>query len=132
MKVMLRMRQVMIAVANDGNRVVQDGEAMRKAMVDKVPSKIDIGPVYNVNPQHRTAYSGQPFCHVFSCFPGTVGLLSPTDALCIRLPEDSTSTHTTLMHAEREELSTCLYLIFLVVWGGWVKHLGPQKEFPAM
>lgn len=39
--------------------VVQDGKAMRKAMVDKVPSKIDIGPVYNVNPQHRTAYSGQ-------------------------------------------------------------------------
>eukprot|EP00884_Botryococcus_braunii_P022253 jgi/Botrbrau1/8711/Bobra.0311s0023.2 len=37
----------------------QDGEGLRRAMVDKAPSKIDIGPVYNVDPQRRNAYSGK-------------------------------------------------------------------------
>lgn len=31
---------------------------LHAALKDRVPSKIDIGPVYNVDPSRRTAYSG--------------------------------------------------------------------------
>ena len=31
---------------------------MRRAMLAKLPAKIDIGPVYNVDPQRRKAYTG--------------------------------------------------------------------------
>ena len=37
---------------------VQDGEELRIAINNKLPAKIDIGPVYNVDPKHRNAYSG--------------------------------------------------------------------------
>lgn len=36
----------------------QDKEEMQRAMQAKLPAKIDIGPVYNVDPQRRKAYSG--------------------------------------------------------------------------
>ncbi len=36
----------------------QDGEELRAAINAKLPAKIDIGPVYNVDPKHRNAYSG--------------------------------------------------------------------------
>jgi hypothetical protein len=31
---------------------------MQRAMQAKLPAKIDIGPVYNVDPQRRKAYTG--------------------------------------------------------------------------
>ncbi len=37
----------------------QDKEELQKAMTNKVPAKIDIGPVYNVDPQRRKAYTGR-------------------------------------------------------------------------
>ncbi len=37
----------------------QDGSEMAAALKDRCPSKIDIGPVYNVDPQRRAAYQGQ-------------------------------------------------------------------------
>lgn len=33
---------------------------MRTAINNKLPAKIDIGPVYNVDPKHRNAYAGKP------------------------------------------------------------------------
>lgn len=36
----------------------QDGSEMAAALKDRCPSKIDIGPVYNVDPQRRAAYQG--------------------------------------------------------------------------
>lgn len=36
----------------------QDKEELRRAMSTKPPAKIDIGPVYNVDPQRRKAYTG--------------------------------------------------------------------------
>lgn len=38
--------------------VLQDREELQRAMANKVPAKIDIGPVYNVDPQRRKAYTG--------------------------------------------------------------------------
>ena len=38
--------------------MTQDKEDMARAMQAKLPAKIDIGPVYNVDPQRRKAYSG--------------------------------------------------------------------------
>ncbi|KAA6424440.1 MAG: DNA primase small subunit-like [Trebouxia sp. A1-2] len=35
-----------------------DGEELRAAINNKLPAKIDIGPVYNVDPKHRNAYAG--------------------------------------------------------------------------
>ncbi|KAL4856707.1 DNA primase small subunit [Chlorella vulgaris] len=42
----------------------KDGLELAAALKDRCPSKIDIGPVYNVEPQRRAAYqgSGQGFC----------------------------------------------------------------------
>ena len=42
---------------------------MRRAMQAKLPAKIDIGPVYNVDPQRRKAYSGASLrcCHPLHC-----------------------------------------------------------------
>ena len=37
---------------------LQDGEELRAAINNKLPAKIDIGPVYNVDPKHRNAYAG--------------------------------------------------------------------------
>ena len=37
---------------------MQDKDELRRAIANKVPAKIDIGPVYNVDPQRRKAYSG--------------------------------------------------------------------------
>ena len=31
-------------------------------MANKVPAKIDIGPMYNVDPQRRKAYTGEGLC----------------------------------------------------------------------
>ena len=39
--------------------LLQDGEEVRTAINNKLPAKIDIGPVYNVDPKHRNAYAGQ-------------------------------------------------------------------------
>jgi len=40
-----------------------NGEDLKKAVKDRCPAKIDIGPVYNVDPQRRGAYAaGQKFC----------------------------------------------------------------------
>lgn len=36
----------------------QDATEMATALKDRCPSKIDIGPVYNVDPQRRAAYQG--------------------------------------------------------------------------
>eukprot|EP00238_Polyblepharides_amylifera_P001550 CAMPEP_0196572328 /NCGR_PEP_ID=MMETSP1081-20130531/2400_1 /TAXON_ID=36882 /ORGANISM="Pyramimonas amylifera, Strain CCMP720" /LENGTH=457 /DNA_ID=CAMNT_0041889611 /DNA_START=32 /DNA_END=1405 /DNA_ORIENTATION=+ len=36
----------------------KDAAELHKALRDKVPEKIDLGPVYNVDPQRRAAYSG--------------------------------------------------------------------------
>ena len=36
----------------------QDAGEMAQALKDRCPSKIDIGPVYNVDPQRRAAYQG--------------------------------------------------------------------------
>lgn len=36
----------------------KDGPELLAALRDRVPSKIDIGPVYNVDPQRRSAYMG--------------------------------------------------------------------------
>ena len=38
---------------------LQDREELQRAMANKVPAKIDIGPVYNVDPQRRKAYTGR-------------------------------------------------------------------------
>ncbi len=38
---------------------LQDKEELQRAMANKVPAKIDIGPVYNVDPQRRKAYTGK-------------------------------------------------------------------------
>lgn len=38
----------------------QDGEELQRAIQLKVPAKIDIGPVYNVDPQRRAAFQGAP------------------------------------------------------------------------
>ena len=38
----------------------QDGKELQAALVSKLPAKIDIGPMYNVDPARRTAYTGQP------------------------------------------------------------------------
>ena len=46
---------------------MQDGEELRSALLRRVPAKIDIGPIYNVDPQRRTAYAGERWlliCHV--------------------------------------------------------------------
>ena len=32
---------------------------MQAAIKDRIPAKIDIGPVYNVDPQRRAAYTGE-------------------------------------------------------------------------
>ena len=40
--------------------LLQDGEELRAAINSKLPAKIDIGPVYNVDPKHRNAYAGLP------------------------------------------------------------------------
>lgn len=37
---------------------LQNGDEMRQAISSKLPAKIDIGPVYNVDPQRRMAYAG--------------------------------------------------------------------------
>ena len=42
------------------NLYVQDKDELQRAMANKVPAKIDIGPVYNVDPQRRKAYTGKP------------------------------------------------------------------------
>lgn len=40
--------------------LLQDGEELRAAINSKLPAKIDIGPVYSVDPKHRNAYAGLP------------------------------------------------------------------------
>lgn len=42
----------------------KDAGEMATALKDRCPSKIDIGPVYNVDPQRRAAYQGQGFSPV--------------------------------------------------------------------
>ena len=41
---------------------LQDKEELQRAMANKVPAKIDIGPIYNVDPQRRKAYTGEELC----------------------------------------------------------------------
>ena len=43
---------------------MQDKEELQRAMANKVPAKIDIGPVYNVDPQRRKAYTGKSPTHI--------------------------------------------------------------------
>ena len=40
------------------NLHMQDGSELHAALVRQVPAKIDIGPMYNVDPRRRNAYSG--------------------------------------------------------------------------
>ena len=42
---------------------LQTGDEMRQAISSKIPAKIDIGPVYNVDPQRRGAFAGQVQLH---------------------------------------------------------------------
>lgn len=42
--------------------VLQNAEDLRSGLIRRVPSKIDIGPVYTVDPQRRSAYAGGPYC----------------------------------------------------------------------
>jgi len=44
----------------------KDGTELQSALKDRVPAKIDIGPVYNVDPAKRTAYSGLGSDRVFA------------------------------------------------------------------
>lgn len=44
----------------------KDGNELHAALKDRVPAKIDIGPVYNVDPAKRTAYSGLGSDRVFA------------------------------------------------------------------
>ena len=37
----------------------KNGQELKAAIQKRVPSKIDIGPVYNVDPQKRAAYANQ-------------------------------------------------------------------------
>ena len=37
----------------------QDGQELQAAIISRLPAKIDIGPVYNVDPARRRAYTGQ-------------------------------------------------------------------------
>lgn len=39
---------------------LQNADELRMGLVRRVPSKIDIGPVYTVDPQRRSAYAGEP------------------------------------------------------------------------
>ena len=39
-------------------RAAQDAGELAAALKDRCPSKIDIGPVYTVDPQRRAAYQG--------------------------------------------------------------------------
>ena len=43
----------------DSLMCAQDGNELHAALKDRVPAKIDIGPVYNVDPAKRAAYSGE-------------------------------------------------------------------------
>lgn len=38
---------------------MQNGEELQKALLKNVPAKIDIGPVYTVDPRRRKAYTGK-------------------------------------------------------------------------
>eukprot|EP00873_Tetraselmis_striata_P042106 jgi/Tetstr1/462370/TSEL_007376.t1 len=44
----------------------KDGNELHAALKDRVPAKIDIGPVYNVDPSKRSAYSGLGSDRVFN------------------------------------------------------------------
>lgn len=44
----------------------RDDKELRAALKDKCPSKIDIGPVFNVDPQKRLAYGGNGSDRVFA------------------------------------------------------------------
>lgn len=55
----------------------QDKEEMKRAVLAKLPAKIDIGPVYNVDPQRRKAYSG---------LDHTVPTCSYACKICMRQP----------------------------------------------
>ena len=57
--------------ATAGN--LQDKEELQRAMANKVPAKIDIGPVYNVDPQRRKAYTGRLHTALGICrVPGAI------------------------------------------------------------
>jgi DNA primase small subunit len=43
--------------------VVQDHQELTAALRKSKPAKIDIGPVYNIDPQRRHAYNGQLLPH---------------------------------------------------------------------
>jgi hypothetical protein len=43
------------------NIYVQSVEELQKGIMGKVPAKIDIGPVYSVDPRRRAAYAGALF-----------------------------------------------------------------------
>ena len=47
------------ACPNDAH-AEQDGAELQAAIISRVPAKIDIGPVYNVDPKRRTAYTSGP------------------------------------------------------------------------
>ena len=40
---------------------MQSAAELQKALVKDVPAKIDIGPVYTVDPRRRKAYAGKHF-----------------------------------------------------------------------
>ena len=44
---------------NSVRLALQNGDEMRQAISSKMPAKIDIGPVYNVDPQRRGAFAGR-------------------------------------------------------------------------
>lgn len=47
--------------------IKQDGNGLKDALIRRCPAKIDLGPVYNVDPQRRKAYTGQK---LQKSFPG--------------------------------------------------------------
>jgi len=45
------------------NTLLQSVEELQKGIMGKVPAKIDIGPVYSVDPRRRAAYAGVHIPH---------------------------------------------------------------------
>ena len=49
------------------DNVMQNGVELQKALIKDVPAKIDIGPVYTVDPRRRKAYAGNVSVYLTPC-----------------------------------------------------------------
>ena len=85
---------------------LQNGDEMRRAISSKLPAKIDIGPVYNVDPQRRGAFAGQVQLHALhpkhalhvaplptSAPVGAAGRRWPGACKCISHTADTAAVH---------------------------------------